>query len=119
MRPEIKYKNTHKFSKKELEVLFLSVGWSSGEFPEKLVIAMKNYDTVFSAWNGDELVGLVCVMDDGIMNGRHSSSRVRSLRTRSERVSVSVSARVQLCLSSVFQQRRISELSVSWSSQSV
>ena len=67
MRPEIKYKNTHKFSKKELEVLFLSVGWSSGEFPEKLVIAMKNYDTVFSAWNGDELVGLVCVMDDGIM----------------------------------------------------
>ena len=68
MRPEIKYKNTHKFSKKELEDLFLSVGWSSGEFPEKLVIAMKNYDTVFSAWNGDELVGLVCVMDDGIMN---------------------------------------------------
>jgi ribosomal protein S18 acetylase RimI-like enzyme len=44
------------------------VEWSSGEYPEKLVIAMKNFDTVFSAWDGDELVGLVSVMDDGIMN---------------------------------------------------
>lgn len=68
MRPTITYKNTHHFSKKELEDLFLSVEWSSGEYPEKLVIAMKNFDTVFSAWNGDELVGLISVMDDGIMN---------------------------------------------------
>lgn len=68
MRPEIKYKNTHNFSKKELEELFLSVEWSSGDYPEKLVVAMKNFDTVFSAWNGDELVGLISVMDDGIMN---------------------------------------------------
>lgn len=28
---------------------------------------MKNYETVFSAWDGDKLVGMVCVMDDGIM----------------------------------------------------
>ena len=28
---------------------------------------MKNYNTVFSAWRDDELVGLICVMDDGIM----------------------------------------------------
>lgn len=48
--------------------MFLSVEWSSGEYPEKLVIAMKNFDTVFSAWDGDELVGLISVMDDGIMN---------------------------------------------------
>lgn len=68
MRPKITYKNTHKFGKKELEDLFCSVGWSSGEYPEKLVIAMKNYQTVFSAWNEDELIGLICVMDDGIMN---------------------------------------------------
>lgn len=68
MRPEIKYKNTHNFSKKELEGLFLSVEWSSGQYPEKLVISMKNFDTVFSAWDGDELVGLISVMDDGIMN---------------------------------------------------
>ena len=65
---EIMYKTLHTFSKKELEELFLSVEWSSGDYPEKLVVAMKNFDTVFSAWYGDELVGLICVMDDGIMN---------------------------------------------------
>lgn len=48
--------------------MFLSVEWSSGNFPEKLVIAMKNYNTVFSAWDEDKLVGMVCVMDDGVMN---------------------------------------------------
>ena len=42
--------------------------WSSGEYPEKLVIAMKNFDTVYSAWDGEDLVGMICVMDDGIMN---------------------------------------------------
>lgn len=62
------YKNTHYFSKKQLKDLFLSVEWSSGHFPDKLVIAMKNFDIVFSAWVGEELVGLVCAMDDGIMN---------------------------------------------------
>jgi len=29
---------------------------------------MKNFSTVFSAWHEDELVGLISVMDDGIMN---------------------------------------------------
>ena len=61
------YKNTHRFSKKQLKELFLSVEWSSGHFPDKLVIAMKNFDTVYSAWDGDELVGLISAMDDGIM----------------------------------------------------
>lgn len=68
VRAKITYKNTHNFSKKQLQELFLSVEWSSGEYPEKLVVAMKNFSTVFSAWNEDELVGLICVMDDGIMN---------------------------------------------------
>ena len=48
--------------------MFLSVEWSSGEYPDKLVIAMKNFDCVFSAWDEDELVGLICATDDGIMN---------------------------------------------------
>ena len=64
----IVYKNTHNFSKKELKGLFLSVEWSSGHFPDKLAIAMKNFETVYSAWDGDKLVGMVCAMDDGIMN---------------------------------------------------
>ena len=65
---KITYKNTHKFSKKQLQDLLLSVDWSSGHFPEKLAIAMKNFETVYSAWDGDKLVGMICVMDDGVMN---------------------------------------------------
>ena len=64
---EIIYKSIHDFDQQELQDLFLSVEWSSGHFPEKLVVAMKNFETVYSAWDGDKLVGLVCAMDDGIM----------------------------------------------------
>ena len=64
----IEYRGTHGFAKNELEHLFLSVNWSSGHFPDKLVVAMKNYETVFSAWDNDALVGLICAMDDDIMN---------------------------------------------------
>lgn len=63
----IVYKDTHDFSSGQLEDLFLSVEWSSGHYPDKLVTAMKNFETVFSAWDGDRLVGMICAMDDGIM----------------------------------------------------
>ena len=33
-----------------------------------LVVAMKNFQTVYSAWEGEKLVGMICAMDDGIMN---------------------------------------------------
>lgn len=65
---DIEYRDIHDFPRDELERLFLSVGWSSGHFPDKLVVAMKNYGTVFSAWDNDALVGLICAMDDGVMN---------------------------------------------------
>lgn len=64
----IEYKDIKEFSKEELENLFLSVEWSSGHFPDKLVIAMKNFKTVYSAWDGEKLIGMICAMDDGIMN---------------------------------------------------
>lgn len=64
----ISYKDTHVFKCSDLEELFLSVEWSSGHFPDKLVVAMKNFHTVYSAWDGDKLVGMICAMDDGIMN---------------------------------------------------
>lgn len=63
----IKYKDIHEFRKDDLESLFLSVEWSSGHYPEKLVVAMRNFETVYTAWEGDQLVGLICAMDDGIM----------------------------------------------------
>lgn len=64
---EIVYKDIHDFSQQELQDLFLSVEWSSGHFPEKLVVAMKHFETVYTAWDGDRLVGLISAMDDGIM----------------------------------------------------
>lgn len=64
----ITYKEIHEFDKNELQRLFLSVEWSSGHFPDKLAAAMLNYETVFSAWDNDKLVGMICAMDDGVMN---------------------------------------------------
>ncbi|MBQ6539428.1 MAG: GNAT family N-acetyltransferase [Oscillospiraceae bacterium] len=64
---EITYKEIHEFSKEELQDLFLSVEWSSGHFPERLVVAMRNFETVISAWDGEKLIGMICAMDDGIM----------------------------------------------------
>ena len=64
----ITYADKKDFTKEDLADLFLSVEWSSGHFPEKLVVAMKNFKTVFSAYDGDKLVGMICVMDDGVMN---------------------------------------------------
>ena len=43
------YKETHDFTAEQLERLFLSVEWSSGHYPDKLVTAM------------------ICAMDDSIM----------------------------------------------------
>ncbi len=64
----ITYHDTHEFTAAELERLFLSVEWSSGHFPDKLKAAMKGFKTVFSAYDGDKLVGMISVMDDGVMN---------------------------------------------------
>lgn len=63
----ITYQNTQEFKPTDLEELFLSVEWSSGNYPYKLSIAMKNSGTVYSAWDGEKLVGLINVLDDGVM----------------------------------------------------
>ena len=63
----IQYKSIKEFSPEELKDLFLSVNWSSGNYPDKLVVAIKNSSTVFSAWDGDKLIGLINVLDDSVM----------------------------------------------------
>jgi GNAT superfamily N-acetyltransferase len=64
---EIQYANTKEFDKTQLQDLFLSVQWSSGNYPDQLQIAIRNSDKVISAWDGDKLVGLVNALSDGIM----------------------------------------------------
>lgn len=63
----IQYSDKTVFTKEQLQDLFLSVAWSSGHYPDKLVTAMRGFDTVYSAWDEEKLVGMICVMDDGIM----------------------------------------------------
>lgn len=61
----ITYKKKKTFQKEEIENLFLSVHWDSGKYPEKLVKGLQNSSLVISAWDGEELVGLVRGLDDG------------------------------------------------------
>jgi len=63
----ITYKDIQDFRPEELQELFLSVEWSSGHYPEKLVVAMKNSGAVYTAWDNDKLIGLVNALDDGVM----------------------------------------------------
>jgi ribosomal protein S18 acetylase RimI-like enzyme len=63
----VEYKDIQDFQQKDLQGLFLSVGWSSGHYPEKLVFAMKNSSAVFTAWDSGKLVGLINALDDGVM----------------------------------------------------
>ena len=60
----IEYKDVHEFNTEELKRLFLSVEWSSGHFPDKLVTAMKNFKTVYSAYDGDKLIGMICALSE-------------------------------------------------------
>ena len=64
---EITYRSQKDFTREELESLYLSVDWSSGHYPDKLVQALRGSDTVVSAWDGDLLVGLANAIDDGVM----------------------------------------------------
>lgn len=61
----IRYTDERGFTAEQLERLFLSVGWESGKYPEKLKKALDNSAAVFTAWDGERLVGLANSLDDG------------------------------------------------------
>ena len=63
----ITYSMSKEFTSVQLRDLFLSVKWSSGNFPDKLRMAMLGSDKVISAWDGDRLIGLINSLSDGIM----------------------------------------------------
>ncbi|MCI5898867.1 MAG: GNAT family N-acetyltransferase [Hominisplanchenecus sp.] len=61
---EITYTEEKKFTQDEVQRLFLSVGWVSGQYPSRLYKALMHSSTVITAWDGNRLVGLVQVLDD-------------------------------------------------------
>lgn len=63
----IRYTDERNYTAAQLEKLFLSVEWESGKYPERLKKALDNCGTVFTAWDGEELVGLANAIDDGEM----------------------------------------------------
>ena len=63
----IRYSEDKEIDKSQLEALFLSVGWESGNVPDRLQRAIRGYDTVITAWEDGTLVGLIAAMDDGEM----------------------------------------------------
>ena len=63
----ITYKETKTFTTEEIETLFLSVNWTSGKYPERVVKALQHSSQVISAWDGNRLIGLIRGLDDAEM----------------------------------------------------
>ena len=61
---QIQYTEEKKFTQDEVQKLFLSVGWISGQYPARLYKALMHSSTVVTAWDGNHLVGLARVIDD-------------------------------------------------------
>ena len=61
---DIRYTEEKCFTQEQVQALFLSVGWVSGEYPSRLYKALMHSSTVITAWDGDRLVGLVRLIDD-------------------------------------------------------
>ncbi len=60
----IEYTDINKYKAADLQRLFQSVNWLSANYPERLKKAIDNSETVFTAWDGDKLVGLINAIDD-------------------------------------------------------
>ena len=58
----ITYTEEKKLTQEQVQALFLSVGWVSGEYPSRLYKALKHSSTVITAWDGEQLIGLVRVL---------------------------------------------------------
>ena len=58
------YTEEKKFTKEQIQQLFLAVNWVSGKYPERLYKARMNSSTVLTVWDDEKLVGLTRVLDD-------------------------------------------------------
>lgn len=63
----LKYTEEKKFTQEQIQELFLSVNWISGNYPEQLYKALMNSSTVLTVWDNEKLVGLTRVLDDSAM----------------------------------------------------
>lgn len=65
---QIIYKKNVELNKDQVSELFLAVHWDSGKYKEKLKRAIKNSETVITAWEEEKLIGLISAISDGAIN---------------------------------------------------
>ena len=63
----LKFTEEKIFTQEQVQQLFLSVNWISGNYPERLYKALMNSSTVLTVWDDEKLVGLTRVLDDTAM----------------------------------------------------
>ena len=63
----LKFTEEKIFTKEQVQKLFLSVGWISGQYPDRLYKALMHSSTVLTVWDENRLVGLTRVLDDSQM----------------------------------------------------
>lgn len=60
----LRYTEEKIFTQEQVQQLFLSINWVSGNYPKRLYKALMNSSTVLTVWDDDFLVGLIRVLDD-------------------------------------------------------
>ena len=63
----LRYTEEKTFTQEQVQQLFFSVGWVSGQYPQRLYKALMHSSTVLTVWDVDKLVGLIRVLDDSEM----------------------------------------------------
>lgn len=58
-------------------MLSVSPALPSAKYPDKLQKAIKTSDAVYSAWDGEKLVGLINALSDGVLNAHFPYLLVR------------------------------------------
>ena len=60
----LRYTEEKCFTKEQIQQLFLSVNWISGNYPDRLYNALMHSSMVLTVWDDEVLVGLTRVLDD-------------------------------------------------------
>jgi len=63
----IRYSQSKQVDTNQLERLFHSVDWKSGQYPNELQAAIRQSHSVLTAWADEQLVGLINTLSDGCM----------------------------------------------------
>ena len=60
----LRYTEEKCFTREQVQQLFLSVNWVSGNYPDRLYKALMHSSMVLTVWDKEKLVGLTRVLDD-------------------------------------------------------